>query len=172
MDDSQKMLDYLDNYRPTGRPVAERKEPAKELQQLDFLLGRMVSHFNTGVRFEAETRPIMGGHYYVMDLHATHQDGTPKLDGIWIIGWSEVDNHFESYYVDSLGTMGTSTSPGWEDGHLAFVGSHVVGEVGVRTMTKDFYTPIDDDHFRLDAYVEVDGEWKLYDVQQCERTRL
>jgi hypothetical protein len=150
----------------------EQREPAKEMQQLDFLLGKMISNFNTGVRFEAITQPIMGGHYYQMNLQAFHKDGTPKLEGIWIIGWSEVDKYFESHYVDSLGTMGTSTSPGWQDGHLSFTGSHVVGEVGVRTMTRDFYTPIDEDHFRLEAFVEVKGEWKLYDVQECERIRL
>ncbi|WP_171171999.1 DUF1579 family protein [Streptomyces sp. I05A-00742] len=165
-----KVADYLDNHRPTARPVKENHEPPAQLHQLDFLLGKMEVTFNTGVQMVAMTAPIMGGQYYQMDLQATYADGSPKLEGKWIIGWSEPDQHFESYYVDSLGTLGWSTSPGWQDGHLEFVGSHVLGEVGVRSKSKDAYFPIDDTHFRLDAFVEVEGEWKLYDIQHCTIT--
>ncbi|MGF1429068.1 DUF1579 family protein [Kitasatospora sp. LaBMicrA B282] len=166
----RKLSDYLDNHRPTARPVKKDNEPPAEMHQLDFLLGTMVTTFDTGVRMVAVTRPIMGGRYYQMDLTATYGDGSPKLEGTWVIGWSEPNQYFESYYFDSLGTMGTSTSPGWQDGHLEFVGDHVLGEVGVRSRSKDAYTVIDDQHFRLDAFVEVEGEWKLYDIQNCTVT--
>ncbi|OLZ60599.1 hypothetical protein AV521_45100 [Streptomyces sp. IMTB 2501] len=165
-----KIRDYLDNHRPTARPVKENNDPPARLHELDFLLGKMVTTFDTGVLMEAVTRPIMGGHYYQMDLKATYADGSPKLEGKWIIGWSEPDQHFESYYVDSMGTLGVSTSPGWVDGHLEFIGDHVLGEVGVRSRSKDAYTPVDERHFRLDAFVEVDGAWKLYDIQDCTIT--
>ncbi|MFF7459417.1 DUF1579 family protein [Kitasatospora sp. NPDC008115] len=166
----EKLNDYLDNHRPTARPVKENNDPPEQLHQLDFLLGTMVTHFDTGVRMEAVTKPIMGGHYYQMDLKASYPDGSPKLEGKWIIGWSAPNQQFESYYVDSMGTMGVSYSEGWQDGHLEFVGDHVIGEVGVRTRSKDAYTVIDATHFRLDAFVEVEGEWKLYDIQDCHVT--
>lgn len=170
--EDEMLSDYLDNHRPTARPVKKNNDPSPRLHELDFLLGTMVTEFDTGVRMEAVTRPIMGGRYYQMDLKATYGDGSPKLEGIWIIGWSEPDQQFESYYVDSMGTQGVSTSPGWVDGHLDFIGTHVIGEVGVRSPSRDSYTPIDDTHFRLDAFVEVEGKWKLYDIQNCTVTPL
>lgn len=162
-----KLHDYLDNHRPTARPVKENNDPPARLRELDFLLGTMITTFDTGVRMESVAKPTMRGHCIQMDLTATYADGSPKLEGRWIIGWSEPDQQFESYYVDSMGTLGVSTSPGWQDGKLEFVGSHVLGEVGVRSRSKDAYTLVDDTHFRLDAFVEVEGKWKLYDVQNC-----
>ncbi|MCM3924905.1 DUF1579 domain-containing protein [Frankia sp. AiPs1] len=170
--DDQKVTDYLDNHRPTARPVKQDTGVSPRLNELDFLLGRMTVSFDTGVKMEALTRPVLRGHYYQMDLKATYADGSPKLEGQWTIGWSEVDQHFESYYVDSMGTLGVSTSTGWQDGHLEFIGEHVLGEVGVRTRSKDSYTPVDERHFKLEAFVEVNGEWKLYDVQDCSLTPL
>ncbi|WP_263172706.1 DUF1579 family protein [Streptomyces sp. SCSIO ZS0520] len=167
-----KLVDYLDNHRPTARPVIEHPKPSERLKELDFLLGKMTVTFNTGVRMEAVTQRIMHDHYIQMDLKSTYADGTPKLEGKWLIGWSEVDQQFESYYVDTLGTLGVSTSPGWQGDHLEFIGEHVLGEVGVRSKSKDAYTPIDATHFRLDAFVEANGEWKLYDIQECTVTPL
>lgn len=170
--EDEKVADYLDNHRPTARPVKKDTGVAPRMKELDFLLGRMTVSFDTGVKMEALTQPIMGGHYYQMDLKSTYADGSPKLEGKWIIGWSEVDQHFESYYVDTLGTLGVSTSTGWQDGHLEFIGEHVLGEVGVRTRSKDSYVPVNERHFKLEAFVEVNGEWKLYDIQDCHLTPL
>lgn len=165
--DSSKINTYLAG-RPTERPRTDQPPPSPRLKELDFLLGKMVTNFDTGVRMEAVVRRVMHGHYIQMDLSGTYPDGTWKLDGKWIIGWSEVDQHFESYYMDTLGTMSCVTSPGWqEDGHLVFSGSCILGEVGVRAPTKDVYTVISDGHFQLDASVLVDGEWKHYDTQDC-----
>jgi hypothetical protein len=167
VDEAGKINTYLSG-RPTERPRTEHRPPSPRLKDLDFLLGKMVSNFNTGVRMEAVTRRIMHDHYLQMDLTGTYPDGTWKLDGKWIIGWSDVDQMFESYYMDTMGTMSTVTSQGWqEDGHLVFTGSCVLGEIGVRALTKDEYTVINDRHFQLDAYVEVEGAWKHYDTQDC-----
>ncbi|MYS91680.1 MULTISPECIES: DUF1579 family protein [Streptomyces] len=168
--DAGKINTYLSG-RPTERPRTEHRPPSPRLKDLDFLLGRMVTHFDTGVRMESVTRRVMHDHYIQMDLTGTYADGTWKLDGKWIIGWNEVQQQFESYYIDTMGTMGTVTSPGWqEDGHLVFSGFCVLGEVGVRTNTKDVYTVLGDHHFQLDAYVEAEGEWKHYDTQDCHVT--
>lgn len=170
--EDEKIADYLDNHRPTARPHKEDNSPSPKMHELDFLLGKMVTEFDTGVRMEAIIEPIMGGHYYQMNLKATYGDGSPKLEGTWTIGWSEPEQQFESYYYDSMGTFGLSTSPGWVDGKLDFIGTHVLGEVGVRSPSRDSYYPIDETHFRLDAYVQVEGKWKVYDVQDCYVTPL
>jgi hypothetical protein len=162
---------FLVDHPITERPRPARREPSPRMQELDFLVGTITSQFDTGVRFESAIRPIMDGLYLYTDLHATYADGSWRNDGIWIVGWSEPDHAFQSYYVDAMGNQGTSSSPGWQDGVLEFVGSGVVGEVGVRTVTKDRYTRIAEDHFQLEAYVQVNGEWKRYDAQDCYRRR-
>jgi Protein of unknown function (DUF1579) len=171
MSADSKISAYLEEHPVQSRPVLTRKEPSPRLRDLDFLLGNVVSQFDTGVRFECSTRPILGGLYLEMTVHATYADGSWRNDGVWIIGWNEVDQVFQSYYFDALGNQGTSTSPGWtDDGALEFVGSHIVAEVGVRTLTKDRYLPVDDEHFLIEAYVQDNGEWKLWNTQDCHRT--
>ncbi|MEU6356324.1 DUF1579 family protein [Streptomyces sp. NPDC047072] len=169
MSDDSTIDTYLRDHPVDARPVLERPEPSPRMRELDFMLGTVASVFDTGVRFECTTRPILGGLYLQMDVHATYADGSWRNDGIWIVGWSEVDQSFQSYYVDALGNQGMSTSPGWQDGVLEFVGSTSMTEVGARGMTMDRYTVIDDDHFQLVAYVQVDGEWKRWNTQDCHR---
>jgi hypothetical protein len=143
--------------------------PAEQLHELDFLLGKLDCTFNTGVTSRGDTRLTLGGNYYQLEVHSRNPDGTPKINGQWIIGWSAVDNAFQSYYVDDAQNQGTSSSPGWQDGHLDFVGSTILGAAGVRALTKDHFTMIDENHFTLDAFVQVKGQWVLVDTQDCHR---
>jgi hypothetical protein len=170
MSTDEKIDTYMAENPIEARPVMVRPEPSPRMRELDFLLGTVESVFDTGVRFRCTTKPILGGLHVRMEISATYADGSWRNDGIWTVGWSEVDQEFQSYYADALGNQGLSTSPGWkEDGTLEFVGSTVLAEVGVRGMTKDHYIPLEDGHFRLDAYVQSDGEWKRWNTQDCWR---
>ncbi|BCB84558.1 DUF1579 family protein [Phytohabitans suffuscus] len=169
MTSDDKIGVYLEEHPVEARPVLERPEPSPRMRDLDFLIGTVDSVFDTGVRFECTSEPIMDGLYIRMEMRATYADGTWRNNGTWIIAWSEIEQEFQSYYWDALGNHGTSTSPGWRDGVLEFVGSHVLAEPGTRGMTMDRYSRFDEEHFMLEAFVQVDGEWKKWNTQDCHR---
>jgi hypothetical protein len=151
---------------PTGGPP-----PSERMHELDFLLGSLRCVFRTGSIRTARVRPILGGHYYQLDLTHVRPRKKERVRGSWVLGWDRVDASFVSYYFDDAGMQGTSASPGWQDGHFALTGSFVLGEPAQRVVIKSDITRIDEDHFTIEEHIEKNGKWELLDTQECTRKR-
>ncbi|MBM7171047.1 DUF1579 family protein [Streptomyces sp. G44] len=151
---------------PTGGPP-----PSERMHELDFLLGSLRCLFRTGPIRTARVRPILGGHYYQLDLTHVRPRKKERVRGSWVLGWDRVDAAFVSYYFDDAGMQGTSTSPGWRDGHFVLTGSFVLGEPARRVAIRSDITRHDEDHFTIEEHIEKNGRWELLDTQDCARKR-
>ncbi len=151
---------------PAGGPP-----PSERMHDLDFLLGSLRCLFRTGAVRTARVRPILGGHYYQLDLTHVRPRKKERIRGSWVLGWDRVDSAFVSYYFDDAGIQGTSTSPGWQDGHFVLTGSFVLGELQQHAVIKSDITRIDEDHFTIAEHIEKNGTWVLLDTQDCARKR-
>ncbi|WP_369213208.1 DUF1579 family protein [Streptomyces flavofungini] len=110
------------------------------MRELDFLLGSLRCLGRAaGSVLTARARPILGGHFYELDLTHLRPGERQRTRGSWVLGWDRVDARFVSYYFDDVGTRGTSASPGWRGGRLTFTGSYVTGgaERRVTARTRD-----------------------------------
>ncbi len=123
--------------------------------------------FSTGSKLETRTRRVLGRTFDQINM-TQQRNGQTVLHGRWFIGWSPSSSQFESYYFDDVDNHGSSTSPGFADGHLVFVGTYTFGSLGT-TGVRDDFTVSDRDHFKIDESVGQPGQWKPLDTQVCHR---
>jgi hypothetical protein len=155
---------------PVNEPAtATSVTAAAAMHQLDFLLGTMSCDFSTGSKLRTTTRPVLGGSFYQINM-TQKRNGQTVLHGRWFIGWSPSASGFVSYYFDDVDNHGSSTSPGWQDGHLVFVGTYTFGAHGT-TGVRDDFTVDGNDHFMIDESVGGPGAWSPLDTQDCHRAR-
>lgn len=152
--------------------TATAKPAPSQLQQLDFLLGKTSCTLTTGTKISASTKPILDGHYYQMDLTAQSQGGFgySNLTGQWVLGWNSIDSTFISYYYDDAQIQGTSTSPGWQNGHLVFTGTYALSTIRKNAAVQDEFTKMSADHFMIHESIQKDGKWQPLDTQDCYRS--
>jgi hypothetical protein len=161
-----------------GRPAAASKaSPAPRsaaspaLAPLGFLLGdyqctytdlTAVPPSTTEVAWN--THAILGGAYLRMDLSGAGYTGQ------WVFGWNPVDAQFASYYYDTQATIGTTTSPGWSDGHLVFQGSY--SAFGHDLLSRDDFTVVDARRFedRASIAFQAAGPWTPLSDIACRKT--
>ncbi|MEU1022029.1 DUF1579 family protein [Streptomyces sp. NPDC005904] len=151
---------------PTSAPP-----PSERMRELDFLLGTLRCLFATGSLRTARVRPILGGHYYQLDLTQVRERKSGRVRGSWVLGWDRVDGRFVSYYFDDAGMRGTSTSPGWRQGHFVLTGTYALGESQRPVAIKRDITRVDEDRFTIREHIEKNGTWELLDTQDCHRKR-
>ncbi|MGA4847286.1 DUF1579 family protein [Streptomyces sp. G5(2025)] len=158
--------------RVAARPVPVGGPPPSErMHELDFLLGSLRCLSHSGSIRTARVRPILGGHYYQLDLIHVRSPKKERVRGSWVLGWDRVDAAFVSYYFDDAGMQGISTSPGWQGGHFILTGSFVLGESQQHKTIKSDITRVDEDHFTIEEHIEENGTWELLDTRDCFRKR-
>lgn len=107
----------------------ERNDLAPEMKQLDFFLGEFDVEYTNLTTAQVTTglatsigKPLVDGRFYEITQHIP----VPGITAVWLIGWSDVEQRFVSFYYDDWGHHGTFTSPGWEEGHFRISGDSAV----------------------------------------------
>jgi hypothetical protein len=160
-----------DSVPPTVEQEWTSPPPPEQLKQLDFLRGSVECLGESHVEgmdpmvLLTEAGPTLAGHYLQMDVTWPN-----TLIGRWLFGWNPVDSMFITYYIADTGSHGSATSPGWEDGKLVFTGSYTIAVENTHPVMKDVFTLIDEDHFLIEEYMEVDGQWVPLVTFTCRRT--
>ncbi|NGO72956.1 DUF1579 family protein [Streptomyces boncukensis] len=120
-----------------------------------------------------KTQRSMDGHYVTIDAKTASGD----LHGRTVWGWNPVDKNYIGQYHDDWGTSSTTTSPGWQDGHLKFKGPLVqvakpdpAGDAeGAHMDLVDDYTVVGKHHFKVRSTVSLkDGQAWVHDYD-CRR---
>lgn len=152
-----------------SHPVAERQH------DLDFMLGSYRCEFDgnptvgDSVVF-SRTVPTLSGTFYQMDITQV-KPNVPNLHGRWVLGWSEAESQFVSYYYDENVMHGSSFSPGRVGRDMTFEGTYFLaarGPIGVR----DVFVIHNNSHFEINEYVKIGGgDWQFFDHQDCRRRR-
>jgi len=153
-----------------------------QMAQLNFLLGsfRCLTPPVPGVgrlTMYETTSKILDGNYYQMIIKIP-LSGTVALGGYWIFGWDALDHNYTAQYFDNMGTMGTTTSPGWQNGHFKFTGQYidVLKAGGVSGLGKGWHITSQDDlaitgpgrYSDSSTYVQG-GHWKSAGVTDCQK---
>jgi hypothetical protein len=154
-----------------GSAAASVTTPSARMHDLDFLFGPYkceVSGNSTvgNSTIYIRTRPTLSGHYYQLELSQVKPDQPDVLHGRWVIGWSEAESQFVSFYYDENLMHGSSTSPGRQGANVTFTGDYVLGAKGVFTVRDDFVVH-SDRHFEIQEYLKISGQWVLFDIQDC-----
>jgi len=146
-----------------------RNEVAAEMRQLDFLLGdfrieytNMTTEKVTTGEATCSARPVADGRFCEWTQHIP----VPGIVATWLIGWSDVDESFVSFYYDDWGHHGVFTSPGWVDGHFRISGDSAV--FGATHRFVDDFEVVDADHFFKRGYIGVGDELVPGDVPSFE----
>jgi hypothetical protein len=136
-----------------------RGEPAPEMRQLDFLLGdfrieytNLTTEKVTTGEANCSARLLADGRF----LELTQRIPVPGIVATWLIGWSDVDKAFTSFYYDDWGHHGVFGGPGWADGHFRLSGESAV--FGARHGFVEDFEVIDDDHIVKHGFVAVGEE--------------
>lgn len=154
----------------TEQQAAVNGTAPAQVKQLDFLLGDLSCVYNTGTKLTATDKLILGGTYVELDIKSTNALGSEKINGRWILGWDAVDSKFISYYYDNDLNQGTSSSPGRQNGQFTLTGSYVLAGVPAPLGLQDVFTSSDKNHFTIVESAQVQGAWKVLDIQTCVRT--
>jgi len=148
----------------------ERNDIAPEMKQLDFLLGEfeleytnLTTELVTTGRATSTGKAIADGRFYEI----TQYIPVPGITAVWLIGWSDIEGHFVSFYYDDWGHHGTFTSPGWEDGHFRITGDSSV--FGLRHHFVDDYEIDEDGAVLKKGYVRVGEDLVPGDVVRFRR---
>jgi hypothetical protein len=158
---------------PPEQPVNARRVPAERQHDLDFLLGSFRCEFKGNPQvgdsiIYMRTRPTLDGHFYQIDITQV-KPNQPDLHGRWVLGWSEAEAQFVSYYYDENVMHGSSFSPGREGNEMTFTGTYFLASKGVVAVRDEFLVH-DDNHFEINEYVKIgDEDWKYFDHQDCRR---
>ncbi|WP_246561310.1 NlmOI [Streptomyces roseirectus] len=148
----------------------ERNDIAPEMKQLDFLLGEFNLSY-TNLTTEVVTtgqatsvgKVIADGRFYEI----TQYIPVPGITAVWLIGWSDVDKRFVSFYYDDWGHHGTFTSPGWQDGQFRITGESAV--FGLTHRFVDAYETEADGTVVKKGYVHVGDDLVPGDVVRFQR---
>jgi hypothetical protein len=155
----------------SARPADGVSDPQPEMSELDFLLGSFscVEVAAPGQTFPTtystiHTAPVLGGAFYEMKL-----DGHNAPDGQWYFGYDQSNSVFDTEYIDSTGSHGSSTSPGPQNGHMAFDGTYIFPSYGVSLTVQDSLSAPDKNTLMDDESKYVGGQWVLKTITTCKR---
>jgi len=165
-----------------AKSAAVLNPPAHQMAELDFLLGGYkcltapYPQYGRLTVYES-TRKILDGNYYQMTI-TIPIPGVGTISAYWTFGWDPVDLDYIAQYFDSLGTTGTSTSAGWQNGHLKFRGQYVnvvtpggvsgVGK-GERLAAQDDLTIAGPGHYIDSSSDRPNGQWISTGADDCQK---
>jgi hypothetical protein len=148
--------------------------PATQLSQLDFLLGNWkctLTHVNDPAHPVTQfylVRPILGGNWYEMNIYQPPDATRPTAVVIrTVIGWNPLTSNFVDFYYDNQNNQGTGTSPGLQDGHVAFINNLTIN--GRSSTFRDDFSPVDGTHFIDHFSVLRNGNWVEAGLLECSR---
>jgi hypothetical protein len=155
---------------------------AHQMSQLNFLLGSFTCStapypgFGKLPLYET-TRKILNGNYYQQEDQVTFP-GAGTFTAYWTLGWDPVDHNYTAQYFDNLGTTGTTTSAGWQAGHLTFAGQYVKvvtpGGVsgagsGAKETAEDDFVIVGPGHYTDTGSVLKNGHWTAGGTDDCQK---
>ncbi|MCX4902873.1 NlmOI [Streptomyces sp. NBC_00878] len=140
------------------------------MKQLDFLLGEFRLEYTnltteqvTTGRATSSGKALADGRFHEI----TQYIPVPGITAVWLIGWSDIEGHFVSFYYDDWGHHGTFTSPGWEDGHFRITGDSSV--FGGRHRFVDDYEIDEDGSVLKKGYVYIGEDLVPGDIVRFRR---
>jgi hypothetical protein len=151
---------------------------AHQMAELNFLLGRYKCLSTPGdlTTYES-TSKILDGNYYQMVVKF-FIPGAGMFTAYWTLGWDSVDHNYIGQYFDNLGTTGTATSAGWQNGHLKFPGQYVkvvtpggasgAGQ-GARQTAQDDFVSVGPGHYIDSGSVLQNGQWVSASGSDCQK---
>ncbi len=150
--------------------LPSRNDIAPEMRQLDFLLGDFRIEYTNLTTDEVttgeatcSTRPLADGRFYEL----TQRIPVPGIVATWLIGWSDVDKSFVSFYYDDWGHHGTFTGPGWVDGHFRLRGDSAV--FGTHHAFVEDFEIVDADHLVKHGFIVVGDDLVPGDILHFHR---
>jgi hypothetical protein len=153
----------------------DRPAASPSLRDLDFLLGKYRCEFDGNPTVGdstvfVKTVPILSGRYYELNIKQVKPD-VPDLNGKWVIGWSDAESRFVSYYYDEKMMHGSAFAPARSGATLTFTGTYFLAGQGVIEVRDEFVVR-DNNHYEIDEYVRRNGgDWIFFDHQDCRRQR-
>ena len=151
--------------------------PPHQMARLNFLLGEYKCLTGLGLTMSESTRKILDGNYYQMEI-AIPIPGKGTFTAYWTLGWDSINQNYIAQYFDNMGTIGTATSPGWQNGHLKLSGQYidVLKPGGVSGISKGIRITSQDDlaitgqgrYTDTSSYVQ-NGKWETAGTSDCQK---
>lgn len=155
---------------------------AHQMAELNFLLGNYkcltapVPGLGRLTMYES-TSKILDGNYYQMIVKVNFP-GLGALNAYWTLGWDSVNHNYIAQYFDNTGTIGTTTSPGWQNGHFKLTGPYVavskpggvkgIGQ-GMRITSQDDLAMTGPGRYSDSSSWLKNGHWTSPSVSDCQR---
>ena len=110
----------------------------------------------------------LDGHWLFMRIQEEATSARPRpTHGNWQITFDRARGCFLSLWADNLGRWAVQTSPGWEDGSIAFTGDIPVN--GKPGAVRDILVRRSADELLFLVEFRIDGAWTRFLESTCRR---